>query len=291
MIKKRLNLTGPRITSVTDVGEHAMKKTTPEDNRALRLLDALASFISDAEFILTVSDLAKRAQVTPSVARMAIEEWEKKGWLYLFPDSPATRRYVITSSAPTAPNEAAIDALALLQMMNRNDFRLGRLCYGYGSALSYHQLTDLVQSAIYVFFTDQTVVPPNLPEDLPFKRTEKEPTLWGMWRDRKVYRIRRNPTNLRPYQREQVSYQGVHVPCTTAIKALIDCWVRPDLAGGADRVDDAWIRFLDDHAGESPAISRDIGVILRDSSWPAMEKAFRAWLKKLHADLLPKAQS
>jgi predicted transcriptional regulator of viral defense system len=268
-----------------------MKKASLEDARALRLLDALVASISEATFVITVPELAKRAQVTPSVARMAIDQWAAQRWVYPFPDSPSSRRFIVTSSAPTTPNDAAIDALALMQIMNATDYRMGRLCYGYGSALSYHGLSDLVQSPIFVFVSDQTVQPPKLPEDLPFARSTKTPTRWGEWHGRPAYRIRRSPDNLRPYQREQLQYQGIRVPCTTALKTLIDCWVRPDLAGGEDRVDDAWQRYLSEHRSELATIARDVALILNDSYWPSMRRAFLPWIERTHPDLAEKGRS
>lgn len=253
------------------------------DERGLRLLSALQALVSEGAFVFTLNELARRAQVLPAMARLAVAEWLKRGWIE---ESKVRRKiqYVVRSKTPSAPGEAAIDALALLQIINMNEFRLGRLVYGYGSALAFHDLSELVSKEIYIFHSDPRVTSPkrmnpNAGSDpVTFQRTTKSPTFWGYWRGREVFLIRRSPNLLRPYQRALVVYQGVRAPCTTAIKSLIDAWVRPDLCGGLDRVSDAWNSFAENCTGPE-RVASDINAIMNDSSWPTMRGAFMEWLQ------------
>ena len=254
------------------------------DARALRLVDALTGMIADGEYVWTIEQLARRAQVTPATAKMAAREWLHLGWLTEVENTLGSG-FIVTAVAPIAPNEAAIDSIALLQAMSSGDYRLGRLIYGYGSALAFQEMTELVQQAIYVFIIDQTVRPPNLPPDKPFVRTTKKPTVWGEWKGRIVYRIKRSPNFLRAYQRVPVLYQGVRVPCTSPIRTLIDCWVRPDLAGGEDRVNDAWEQYLTANQLPASAVGHEIDSVLRDSSWASMKTAFKSWLKRSYPSI------
>ena len=253
----------------------------------MRILDALTGFIADWDFFFTAGHLAQRAQVTPTMAKLAIDEWLHQGWITAV-DKAIAKGFVITAKAPTAPNEAAIDAIALLEAMDLDNYRLHRLAYGFGSALSFQGMTELVQKDIYVIAIDQTVTPFKKPSNRPFARSTKAPTLWGEWRKQRVYRIRRRPELLRAYQRLETPYQGVKVPCTAPLRTLIDCWVRPDLAGGEDRVNDAWKQYLEANPSTHDAIGREIAAILQDSyaaAWPAMKMAFEAWISSTHLSL------
>jgi len=252
----------------------------PED-RAVRLVDALTGLISDRQFITTAKDIGKRAQVQNVYVRSAVEDWLARGWVRRIP-APTGYIYLITGEAPTAPSGAAMAALGLLQTMSMADFELGRLLYGYGSALAFHDLTELVQTSIYVCLLDQTITPPrprssSQAQDV-FHRATKTPAIWGEWNGQQVFRIRRDPDNVQAYQRTIISYQGVSIPCTTRLRTLIDCWLRPDLAGGLDRVLDAWNTFVRDPSVDEALLGREIAALLNDSSWPSMRSAFTEWL-------------
>ncbi|MEK7411984.1 MAG: hypothetical protein AAB263_01565 [Planctomycetota bacterium] len=227
-----------------------------------------------------MTSLAQRAQVNGAMARLAVDDWTKRSWL-----EPIRRNhevvYLIRSATPNAPSDAALDALGLLQVINGHEHKLGRLTYAYASALSFHGLTELIPDSVYVFHNDPSVTTPKLAEDRPFTRSSKTPTLWGPWRNRQVFLMRRHPNLLRPYQRVLLDYQGVRIPCTSLVKTLIDCWVRPDLSGGADRVNDAW-RYLAQRPEKPDAVAGEIAAILKDSSWPAMRMAFAKWLQSEH---------
>jgi predicted transcriptional regulator of viral defense system len=261
------------------------KKSAPPgpEDRAVRLVDALTGLINDRQFIMTVTDIARRAQVQKVYVRSAVEDWIAHGWIRRM-RGPIGYFYLITGDAPTAPSNAGMSALGLLQTMGMADFRLGRLLYGYGSALAFHDLTGLAQTNIYVCVLDQTITPPRprptssgKTQDI-FHRATKTPALWGEWDGQTVFRIRRDPDNVRAYQRTNVSYQGVSLPCTSRLRTLIDCWLRPDLAGGLDRVLDAWNTFVRDPSSDQEALGREIVAFLDDSSWPSMRTAFLAWL-------------
>ncbi len=215
------------------------------------------------------------------MATLGVKAWTERKWLQPI-KIHGENHFLIRSATPGAPSDAALDALAILQSVNASDYEFGRLTYSYASALSFLGLSELVVSDIYISQSVPAISPPKIPEFMPFRRTTKTPRLHASWEGRQIYLLRRNPSMLRPYQRANVSYQGVTVPCTTPIKTLIDCWVRPDLAGGADRMVDAWHRHLDTTpllTDASTAIIGEISATLRDSSWPAMRDAFAAWFK------------
>ncbi len=151
---------------------------TAKDAQAIRLHSTLITIVSEGLLVIDADDVVKRSQATKRVARLAMDEWQRQGWLTLA-DSAGLTCYVVTERCPSAPNAAAIEALALLQVIHRPHYELGWLTYGYGSALAFHGLAESVQQSLYVFHSDQTVVPPKLPPDAEFKRTTKTPTLWG----------------------------------------------------------------------------------------------------------------
>jgi predicted transcriptional regulator of viral defense system len=254
----------------------------PHQAQAIRLHSALATIVSEGLFVIGLDEVAKRAQVNRSVARLAIDEWKRQGWLTQT-DGAGAASYVVTERCPSAPNAAAIEALALLQVIHRPHYDIGWLTYGYGSALAFHGAAEVAQPNLYVFHSDQTVLPPKLPPDAAFKRTTKTPSQWGIWAGRTVYLLRRHPDALRPYQRTEVPYQSVTVPCTSMPRTLIDAWLRPDLVGGEDRMVDAWQVFLEQNQGRLPAVRREFSAILRDSLWPSARAAFVPWLARLNA--------
>jgi hypothetical protein len=200
------------------------------------------------------------------------------GWVRLAPDDHVPTQYLVTEACPSAPNTAAIDAVGLLQVISADRSDLGLLTYGYGTALKYHDVSELIQQEIYVFQTDPSVSPPRIPPDAPFTRTTKTPTRWGSWDERPVFVSRRHPDALRPYQRIELRFQGVSLPCTSLARTLIDGWLRPDLSGGMDRVVDAWATVIAHEQTRLPALRREVAAILRDSGWPAMRKAIIPWL-------------
>jgi len=251
------------------------------DDRGHRLLTALQTLLLEGKVVISVSDLARRAQVTKPMATLGVKAWTERKWLQPI-KIHGKNHFLIRSATPGAPSDAALDALAILQSVNASDYEFGRLTYGYASALSFLGLSELIVSEIYIFQSVPAIRAPKIPEFMPFQHTTKTPRLYASWEERPIYLLRRNPNMLRPYQRAHVSYQGVTVPCTTPIKTLIDCWVRPDLAGGADRMVDAWHRHLDATplvTDTRNAIVGGISAILRDSAWPAMRDAFALWFK------------
>lgn len=252
-----------------------------DQERAVRLVDALAELIGEGHFVTTVTEVSSRAQVTKAVARTALRDWFERGWVTLVGTQENVALFGITTKAPGAPNEAAISAVSLLQVMGTTKYERGRLTYGYGSALSYHELSQLVISDIYVCELDKTVKPPKYADGAPteFKKSTKEPTVWGPWQNRRVYKLRRSAAMMRPQYRTMLPFQGVQVPCTTAARTLVDCWLRPDLAGGEDRMADAWSVYLTRQADGSAPVAAEVASVLRDSEWPAMTEAFMAWLQ------------
>jgi predicted transcriptional regulator of viral defense system len=239
--------------------------------RVIRLHSALVSLVSRGSLVFSVDDLMEQAQVSKHVAQLALEEWQRQGWLAPLPGDRA--RLLVTERCPSAPNASAIEALALLQVINQRQYALGRLTYGYGSALAFHGASDVVQRTWQVFHTDQTVVPPKLPPGGAFTRSTRPPAVWGEWAGRTVNLIRRHPDALRPYQRGLVPYQEVEVPCTTMSRTLVDAWLRPDLVGGEDRMVDAWQAFIGRNQERIGAVRRELAAILRDSLWPAARAA------------------
>lgn len=257
-----------------------------EQERAVRLVTALADLQADGQYVFSTAELAKRAQVTPAVARLAVQDWFSRGWVRVYrATTNDTVLHVVTDKAPGAPTEAALSAVCLLQIIGN----VRRLAYGYASALQYHDLTQLIISDVYVCEQDQTVMPPkyrSVPEPTAFKRSTKEPTVWGSWQGRRVYKLRRSAAMLKPQYRVLVPFQGVQLPCTTAARTLIDCWTRPDLAGGEDRVLDAWETYLQRRRDELPALGAEVAAILRDANWTAMTEAFLPWLRQAASHVL-----
>ena len=50
------------------------------DERGQRLLSALESFLGEGEVVFTMTSLAQRAQVNGAMARVAVDDWTKRGW-------------------------------------------------------------------------------------------------------------------------------------------------------------------------------------------------------------------
>lgn len=265
------------------------KHSDADQDRAIRLMAALADLQSEGQYVFSVRDLARRAQVAPAFARLAAQDWTDRGWVQLHRASrhgplDDAMLHLITAKAPGAPSEAALSTICLLQLMGN----VRRLAYGYGSALQLHGLTELVISDIYVCEQDQTVKPPKYaPGSQPatFKRSTKTPSVWGQWQGRRVYKVLRSPAMLRPHHRTIVPFQGVQVPCTTVMRTLVDCWLRPDLCGGEDRMSDAWTSHLDANEGDHGIIAAELASILQDANWSEMTTAFVPWLETLYRPL------
>lgn len=158
--------------------------------------------------------------------------------------------FTFGEDAPMRPSEDGYVPVLLLQAHNRKAVADRRILLAYGTALSFHGLSDVFTGERwYCWKLDKGVPPVRMEDPGVYRRSTRMPA-WDLTyrqpngQEWLLHASRRHPNDFPGDQRGFVLKGGLLVPCTGVERTLLDCWSRPDLAGGLDRVGSAFEQYL-----------------------------------------------
>jgi len=248
--------------------------------------------------VVTASDFLTPTGLTDKTIHRALDGLKELGWLeYTNPamwdravageavEAQAFRQYVMTEQCPVAPAADALRYLRMLQIYSRKRWDDARIRYAYGTALTIHGLSEIFQGKdFYAWQSEPSLTPPRVmagdPNTVDFHRSTRVPRT-VLTRDGVDLRVsRRHPDSLGDVQLVPVA--NSLVPCSEVLRTLHDCWLRPDLAGGEDRVAGAWTSYLEESERDSVVASLARMLKKHQDSRVTMRRAFIGWLATLN---------
>lgn len=253
--------------------------------------------------VVTASDFRMSTDLAEKTIHRALHELKDLGWLEYADlalrdhtvkgeplEGQVFRNYVMTEQCPVAPAADALRYLRMLQIYSRKRWDDAHIRYAYGTALAIHGLSEIFEGKdLYAWQNEPSLKPPQVvtgnPNEVEFRRSTRVPPTVVTRDGIDLHLSRRHPDSLG--DPALVPVGNTLVPCSEILRTLHDCWLRPDLAGGEDRVAGAWTSYLE--ASDGNAVVAGLARILKkhQDCRVEMRQAFVSWLGTLELGIGP----